>query len=280
MPYSGLAMAIGGGSLALAAALSQPVPAPGDTVVLTGARVIDGTGRPAVEEAVLLVRDGRVEAVGPPADVPIPDGAMRVDVTGRTIIPGLINAHAHLNDGDPSLPLRDQLLAQLRVYAEYGVTTVHTLGDGRSAAHRAQAPRQPYPWQVAEESVRVRDEQAGGDLLDRARLYPSGPNVVGQTAVEARAGVDQIAELGVNVIKTRLDDRPDDMAPAVYRALIDRAHERGLRVAAHAVTLEDAKGLGDAGVDAIVHSVRDRDVDAELIAQARKLAGTSATSRR
>ena len=265
MPYSGLAMAIGGGSLALAAALSQPVPAPGDTVVLTGARVIDGTGRPAVEEAVLLVRDGRVEAVGPPADVPIPDGAMRVDVTGRTIIPGLINAHAHLNDGDPSLPLRDQLLAQLRVYAEYGVTTVHTLGDGRSAAHRAQAPRQPYPWQVAEESVRVRDEQAGGDLLDRARLYPSGPNVVGQTAVEARAGVDQIAELGVNVIKTRLDDRPDDMAPAVYRALIDRAHERGLRVAAHAVTLEDAKGLGDAGVDAIVHSVCDRDVDAELI---------------
>ena len=112
----------------------------------------------------------------------------------------------------------------------------------------------------------MRDEQARGDLLDRARLFPSGPNLVGATAAEAREGVDQIAELGVDVIKTRLDDRPDDMAPAVYRALIDQAHRRGLLVAAHAVTLEDAKGLAEAGVDAIVHSVRDRDVDAELIA--------------
>ena len=266
MLHPGLALAIGGGSLALAAALSQPVPAPGATVVLTGARVIDGTGRPPVEEAVLLVRDGRVEAVGPAAEVAIPDGVTRVDASGKTIIPGLITAHAHLNDGDEALPLRDQLLAQLRVYAEYGVTTVHTLGDGRSAAHRAQAPRQPYPWEVAAESVRVRDEQAAGELLDRARLFPSGPNVVGQTAAEARAGIDEIAELGVSVIKTRLDDRPDDMAPAVYRALIDRAHQRGLRVAAHAVTLDDAKGLAAAGVDAIVHSVRDRDIDAELIA--------------
>ena len=266
MLHPGLALAIGGGSLALAAALSQPVPAPGATVVLTGARVIDGTGRPPVEEAVLLVRDGRVEAVGPAAEVAIPDGVTRVDASGKTIIPGLITAHAHLNDGDEALPLRDQLLAQLRVYAEYGVTTVHTFGDGRSAAHRAQAPRQPYPWEVAAESVRVRDEQAAGELLDRARLFPSGPNVVGQTAAEARAGIDEIAELGVSVIKTRLDDRPDDMAPAVYRALIDRAHQRGLRVAAHAVTLDDAKGLAAAGVDAIVHSVRDRDIDAELIA--------------
>ena len=112
----------------------------------------------------------------------------------------------------------------------------------------------------------MRDAQARGDLLDGARLYPSGPNVVGASEAEARAGVDQIGALGVDVVKTRLDDRPDDMGPAVYRALIDQAHRRGLRVAAHAVTLDDARGLADAGVDAIVHSVRDRDVDAALIA--------------
>ena len=266
MLHPGLVLAIGGGSLAFAAALSQPLPAPADTVVLTGASVIDGTGRPPLEQAGLVIHDGRVQAIGPAADVLVPDGATRVNLAGKTIIPGLITAHAHLNDGDEALPLRDQLLAQLRVYAAFGVTTVHTLGDGRSAAHRAHAARQPYPWRMAEESARVRDEQAAGDLLDRARLFPSGPNVVGASEAEARAGVDQIAELGVDVIKTRLDDRPDDMAPAVYRALIDQARRRGLRVAAHAVTLEDAKGLVDAGVDAIVHSVRDRDVDAELIA--------------
>ena len=251
--------------VALAAApLAQP--GTGGSVVLLGARVIDGTGRPPLERAALLFRNGRIQAVSPAADPAIPDGATRIDASGKTIIPGLVNAHAHLNDGDEALPLREQLLAQLGVYAAFGVTTVHTLGDGRSRAHRAHAPRQPYPWRIAEESVRVRDEQVRGDLLDRARLFPSGPNLVGATEAEAREGVDQIAELGVDVIKTRLDDRPDDMAPAVYRALIDQAHRRGLRVAAHAVTLEDAKGLADAGVDAIVHSVRDRDADAELIA--------------
>ena len=263
----------GGGLLALAAgvllvlAAAQPGRGPeaGDVVVLSGASIFDGTGRPPLERAALLIRGGRIEAVAPAADLAIPDGAARIDVSGKTVIPGLVNAHAHLNDGDEALPLRERLLAQLRVYAAFGVTTVHTLGDGRSRAHRANAPRQPYPWRVGEESVRVRDAQAGGDLLDGARLYPSGPNVVGATEAEARTGVDEIAELGVAVVKTRLDDRPDDMAPAVYRALIDQAHRRGLRVAAHAVTLDDAKGLAHAGVDAIVHSVRDRDVDAELI---------------
>ena len=262
-----LALATGGGSLVLAAALlAPPGPDPGGAVVLTGGRIIDGTGQPPLERAGLLIRGGRIQAVVPAAALAVPGGATRVDVAGKTIIPGLITAHAHLNDGDEALPLREQLLAQLRVYAAFGVTTVHTLGDGRSRAHRAHAPRQPYPWRVAEESVRVRDEQAQGDLLDRARLFPSGPNVVGATAAEARAGVDQVAALGVGVVKTRLDDRPDDMPPAVYRALIEQAHRRGLRVAAHAVTLDDARGLADAGVDAIVHSVRDRDVDAELIA--------------
>ena len=267
MLHRALALATGGGSLVLAAALlAQPGPDPGGIVVLLGARLIDGTGGPPLERAALLIRGGRIQAVVPAADFELPDGAARVDVAGKTIIPGLITAHAHLNDGDEALPLREQLLAQLRVYASFGVTTVRTLGDGRSAAHRAHAPRRPYPWRVAEESVRVRDAQARGDLLDGARLYPSGPNVVGASEAEARAGVDQIAALGVDVVKTRLDDRPDDMGPAVYRALIDQAHRRGLRVAAHAVTLDDARGLADAGVDAIVHSVRDRDVDAALIA--------------
>ena len=240
-----LALATGGGSLVLAAALlAQPAPPPGGAVVLTGGRIIDGTGGPPLARAALLIADGRIRAVGPAADVPLPDDATRVDVTGKTIIPGLISAHAHLNDGDEALPLRERLPAQLRVYAGFGVTTVHTLGDGRSAAHRADAPRQPYPWRMAEESVRVRDEQARGNLLDRARLFPSGPNVVGASEAEARAGVDQVAELGVDVVKTRLDDRPDDMGPAVYRALIDQAHRRGLRVAAHGRHAGRREGAG------------------------------------
>lgn len=218
-------------------------------VALIGARVVDGTGRAPLEAATVLVSGGRIQAVGAAAEVQVPDGATRVDVSGKTIIPGLINAHAHLDDGDPALPLQEQVLAQLRLYARYGVTAVHTLGDD------------------GVESVRVRDGQARGEWLDRARLYVSGPNVVAASEAEARRNIDRVADLGVNIIKTRLNARPDDMPPEVYRALIDQAHQRGLRVAAHLVDLDDAKGLLAAGVDVVAHSVRDRDVDAELVSE-------------
>ena len=78
------------------------------------------------------MRDGRVEAAGPTAAVTVPAGATRVDLSGKTIVPGLINAHAHVNASDESTqPVRDQLLAQLRLYADYGVTTAFVLGRRR-----------------------------------------------------------------------------------------------------------------------------------------------------
>ena len=243
-----------GGFLLLAGVLFQPSLAQAPTtVVLTGARVIDGTGRAPLEQATLLIRNGRIQSVGAPAEVQIPDGASRVDVSGKTIMPGLINAHAHLNDGDETLPLYDQLLAQLRLYVEYGVTTIYTLGDD------------------GVESVRVRDEQERGDTLDRARLYVSGPNVVAETVEEARQNIDRVADMRVNIIKTRLNATPNDMTPEVYRAIIDQAHQQGLRVAAHLVDLDDAKGLVDAGLDVVAHSVRDQDVDAKLISELTRL---------
>ena len=244
-----LALVSLGGLLVLAACSPQPPLAQAlTTIALTGARVIDGTGRAPLEQATLVISNGRIQAVGAPDAVQIPAGSERVDVAGKTIMPGLINAHAHLDDGDKSLPLYDQLLAQLRLYADYGVTTIHTLGDD------------------GQESVRVRDEQERG-ALNRARLYVSGPNVVGESVEDARQDVDRVADLRVDIIKTRLNGNPNDMPPAVYQALIDQAHQRGLRVAAHLYYLDDAKGLLDAGVDVVAHSVRDQDVDAELISE-------------
>ena len=91
-----------------------------------GARIIDGTGKAAIEHATLLVHDdGRIEAVGP--SVKIPAGAQRIDVTGKTIIPGLISGHSHVND-----------LGQLGLYARYGVTTVFSLGGDKEMALRDQ----------------------------------------------------------------------------------------------------------------------------------------------
>ena len=227
----------------------------GAAVALTGARLIDGTGRTPLEQAALLVTNGRVAAVGAPGAIRIPDGAVRVDLSGKTIVPGLINAHAHVNaDRESTLPVRDQLVAQLRLYAQYGVTTIHSLGDD------------------GQESVKLRDEQEHG-TLDRARLYVAGPNVTAKTPDEGRQNVDRVAAMKVNIIKTRVDgpdNSPTRMAPDVYRAIIDQAHQRGLRVAAHMYYLKDGHGLLDAGVDVLAHSIRDGDVDQRLMADLKR----------
>ena len=84
---------------------------------LTGARVIDGTGRPAMERATILIRNGRIDAVGAASAVPVPAGATRIDMSGKTIMPGMVNAHGHAQKGlDPKIPIREDLIRQLRMY--------------------------------------------------------------------------------------------------------------------------------------------------------------------
>jgi len=223
----------------------------GGTVALTGARVIDGTGRAPLEQATIVIANGRIDAVGTVAAVKIPAGATRVDMSGKTIMPGIVNAHGHLSFDKSSRPARDRLTGQLRVYADYGVTTAVILGTEADDLQTA---------------LQLRDEQEHG-TLDRARVYAAGPSIRKlKTADEARTAVDRYADAGVDLIKMHIFGTPDDTPPAVYKVLIDEAHKRGLRVAAHLFYYNDARGLLDAGVDVIAHSVRDRDVDAPLIA--------------
>jgi imidazolonepropionase-like amidohydrolase len=224
----------------------------GGTVALTGARVMNGTGAAPLEQATILIANGRIEAVGTGAAVKIPAGATRVDMSGKTIVPGLINAHGHLNADQSTRPIPEKLARQLRVYADYGITTVVVLGTG---------PKD------LEDAVKLRDAQESG-TLDRARVYVAGPSIRDlKTAEEARAAVDRYADAKADIIKLHITGGPNDMTPTVYGALIDQAHKRGLRVAAHLYYLKDAKGLLNAGVDVIAHSVRDQDVDQALIAQ-------------
>jgi len=227
----------------------------GGIVALTGARVIDGTGRAPLEQAAIIIANGRISAVGTGAAVKIPAGATRVDMSGKTIMPGIINAHGHLSFDKSNRPSRDKLTEQLRVYADYGVTTAVILGT------------EPDDLQDA---VKLRGEQEHA-TLDRARVYVAGPSLRKlKTAEEARTSVDRYADAKVDLIKMHILGVPDDTPPAVYKALIDEAHKRGLRVAAHLFYLKDAHGLLDAGVDVIAHSVRDQDVDAALIADIKK----------
>jgi imidazolonepropionase-like amidohydrolase len=138
----------------------------------------------------------------------------------------------------------------LRTYAAYGVTTVVSLGNESDAIFAAR-------------------EAQNSPTLDRARVYVSGPVLAPTTPDEARQQVAALADRRVDWVKIRVDDNlgtAPKMTPGIYRSVIDEAHKRGLRVAAHLYYLADAKALVDAGVDFIAHSVRDQNVDAEFVA--------------
>ena len=231
-------------------------PTPG-VRAFVGARLVIGTPGATttdgvIENGTLVMRAGRIESVGAADTTDIPPDAEVIDVAGSTIIPGLINAHGHVNDvrgleSDPAFYTEDHVVHQLKQYARYGVTTVLSLGGGGPAG------------------VTVRDRSTQ-ELL-HARLYLSGPVVTADSPEAARQRVDEVAGLGVDIIKIRVDDNlgtSTKMPPETYAAVIDQAHERGLRVAAHVYYLDDAKGLLNADVDFIAHSVRDQEVDTEL----------------
>lgn len=227
--------------------------------VFTGARIIDGTGREPVENGVLVVRDGRIEAAAPGGEIQIPRGAEEVSLSGRTVIPGIINSHGHVGGtlglrSGPDVYSEENILRQLALYARYGVTTVVSLGDDGPAG------------------IRLRDAQHS-PILDRARLYLAGPVVSSDDPEDARRQVRELAEMKVDFVKIRVDDflgTRTKMPPDVYRAVIDEAHQQGLRVAAHMYSFEDAQDLLRSGVDFLAHSIRDREVDEELISLIRE----------
>ena len=229
------------------------------TKAFIGATIFDGTGNPPVRNAVMLVRHQRVVAVGAASAVAIPAGAQRIDLSTRTVVPGFINTHGHVGstlglETGPDVNTPANVARQLTLYARYGITTVVSLGDDREAGFSARA---------GNPSAAIR----------RARLHVAGQVITAKTLDEARKAVDAAAALKPNWIKIRVDDNlgtTAKMPPEVYRAVIDQAHAKGLRVAAHMFYLADAKELLRAGVDFLAHSVRDTDVDRELIDLMRK----------
>jgi imidazolonepropionase-like amidohydrolase len=175
-------------------------------------------------------------------------------MTGKTIMPGLVNAHGHLQADHSQRPARDRLAAQLHTYSDYGITTVQVLG---------------IPLADVTDALKLRDESRPGaaGTLDRARVLVAAQSLREiQSEQEARAKVTDYANRGVDIIKLHILGIPTDTPPNVYGALIDEAHTRGLRVAAHMFYLKDTKGLLEKGVDVLAHSIRDQPVDAATIA--------------
>ena len=260
-------------SLALAATL------PAQVTVLQNVDLIDGAGAPPKRGVSIVISGGRIRDIRPAAQLKPPSGASVLDLTGKTVMPGIINLHGHvglvkgLTQARENYT-RDNIEAHLRAYASYGITSVVIMGSDIEP----------------ELMIRIRDAQRDGRILG-ARVYTAGRGFTAMggypavlpgnkgvpfevaTAAQARAYVDQLAKMRVDPVKMWVDDelgRYQKLAPELATAIIDQAHKHKLKVASHLFYLADAKSLLDAGLDAMAHSVRDKDVDDELIAKLKK----------
>ena len=222
--------------------------------VYMGARLIDGNGGPAIEEGVIVVEGGHVAAAGPVASTEVPEGATVVDLSGKTVMPAVVNAHIHLSSD------RTERTNQLRQMAYYGAGLVVSLGHDAGTV----------PLDLRSETI-----------PDGARSMSAGPGITtpepgrSETPIwvttpdEARQAVREHAAQDVDIVKIWVDDRGgryDRLTEDLYGPIIEEAHAHDLMVTAHIFTLEDAKGLLQAGVDAFAHGIRDQDVDDELVA--------------
>jgi imidazolonepropionase-like amidohydrolase len=238
-------------------------------IVLKGARLIDGTGRAAIENSVLVIEGDHIVAAGKAGTVSIPKDADVRDVSGKTVMPTLVNLHGHLglsvNGADSAAGhyTQENVVKQLNKYLSYGVGTVASFGQDEDAIYS------------------VRDAQHAGSISG-ARLYTAGHGFLEYTGKsnptdqryrpqnpeEARADVRELAAHHPDYVKMWVDDglgHGTKMQPAIYQAIIDEAHKQHIRVFSHEFYLGDAKALLAAGVDGFAHSIRDQPVDDEVI---------------
>jgi imidazolonepropionase-like amidohydrolase len=232
---------------------------PGSTVtVFEGARVIAGDGRPPVENATIVVSGSVIQQVGRAAEVKVSAGATRVSLAGKTVMPTIVDTHVHTSQ------TRDALEQDLRRRAYYGVGAVMSLGQDNGEA--------PFEMRTQPQPGLARVFTAGRGITMPEQGRTTAPYWI-TTADEGREAVQELSAKKVDIVKIWVDDRNGQykkLTPDLYRAVIDEAHRNTLRVTAHLFTLDDAKELMRAGIDAFAHGVRDRDVDDELMAMVRK----------
>ena len=242
-----------------------------------GARLIVGDGSAPVENSAFLVEGDALAWVGRQGQRQPPPGAIRVDLSGKTVMPALIDGHNHIGlvnekDGSNSKAnyRRENLVDQLERYAYYGVAAALSMGLEADPELAYQLRDQVIP-------NAARFLTVGKGIAATTIAGPTGEPRLGipygaRTEQEGRARIKELRSHGVRFVKIWVDDRNGDvpkLQPNVYRAIIAEAHANGMEVLAHlsrTSALADAKDLLGAGVDGFVHMVRDREVDAEYLA--------------
>jgi len=250
---------------------SQLQPVAGTVTVFRGARLILGDGSAPIEDAAFVVDGDRFARIGRSGELQAPVDAFRINLSGKTVMPALIDAHSHIGymkglTSGPQNYTREHILDHMYRFAYHGVAASQAMGSDFGV----------MPFQL-------RDEILAGQYPDAARFLTAGrglapPGEILSTNMRhaayaitteegARANVRELMYWKVSLIKTWVDDRDstvEKLAPNLYQAILDEAHKNGMRVLVHATGLEDAKALLRAGVDVFGHMIGD--VDDELIA--------------
>ena len=275
--------------LCLSITVSQAVAQPSDNFgndaiehVFNNARIIVGDGT-VIERGAVLVRGGVILAIGPAAGIDISDSAISHDLSGKTIMPALVNTHAHLGweaygDWGSQFFTEENLTDHLYRHAYYGVGTIISTGSDSE-----------------EVAARVKLEQLRGNI-GGARYHQSpgmgspggGPNPrftddpdywgVHPVADPEQAvrTVRELAGRGYGIAKIWVDVRDErrgaqvKLAPEIYRAVLNTASNYDMRIIAHATTLADHKSLVSFGNRRFIHMPYDTDVDDEYLEMVRE----------
>lgn len=252
--------------------LGLPVLAEAQTapIALTHVRIIDGTGAPAVEDGTVVMQDAVIVAAG--RDIAVPAHAQIMDRSGMSVLPGLISDHSHVGQLDgvltgPQFYTTDIITSELAQYRRYGVTTVTALGNNvprvfdpmRKDAHMGLLPADLFG---VDQGIGVPRGAPPVHVAADQLFRPHTPE-------EARQNVDAMAAEGTDLIKIWVDDfdhsLPVKMNPDIIKAVVDEAHKKHLRVAAHIHDLDDAQRVVASGADILAHGVRDKPVPPSFV---------------
>ena len=255
-----------------------------------GARVIVGDGATTIENAAFLVQGNRITSIGRAGEIQPPSGAARVNLTGKTVMPALVDLHSHIgyedtatNSEDEENFTRENVIDHLERFAYTGHALTHSLGNDNPALFDARYADDPATFV----DLRVESQQ---DSFTGARYYTIGRGLAWEGTgnprsstpypifkpLQARLAVRELHAQGISFAKLWLEDRggyqipgqkgPFYLTQESYSAAITEAHRLGMRTIAHVKTLADTKAMIRAGLDIQTHPIQDVPVDAELIA--------------
>ena len=240
-------------------------------LVIANARIIDGNGG-VIDSGAILVQDGRIASVS--TEAADSDGAQVIDAGGLTVMPGFIDAHRHVISGDPDKWLDEQAVPRMQEFLDAGFTTVLSAGDDLDAIlelrRRLEEGEIRGPRLIAAGRAPLAQSTGGfAPGVDPARIDISRPPhrptepAPGIPHEQTRARIQQLAEAGVDAIKTVIIITPDGPEQETLSVIADEAERLGIPSITHAVTVVDTVAAVEAGTHVLVHTPHIGQLDEE-----------------